>query len=89
MPFRSRNRERCQAQSVGASRIHRRKLPGRPMPRQQLRTIAAKSPERAQVEHPFAQEKAVIACRSATITLSKMADTMKRWGWLDTQIVPR
>ena len=79
------------------SRIHRRKPPGRPMPRHTARANAAKSSVRARVEHPFAHQKGVmglvirtigIARARATVTLANMVYNMKRWCWLDRRSLP-
>ena len=77
--------------------FHRRKPPGRPMPRHQARANAAKSAVRAHVGHPFAHQKGVmglvirtigLARASATVTLANMAYNMKRWCWLDRRSLP-
>lgn len=70
------------------SRIHRRKPPGRPMPRHQARANAAKSAVRAHVEHPFAHQKGVmglvirtigLARASATVTLANPPSRWRTW----------
>ena len=95
--YRSAENERYLASIGKVSRIHRRKPPGRPMPRHHARANAAKSAVRAHVEHPFACQKRVmglmirtigIARASATITLANMACNMKRWCWLDCRTAP-
>jgi IS5 family transposase len=95
--YRSAANERYLAGIGRVSRIHRRKPPGRPMPRHQARANAAKSAVRAHVEHPFAQQKGVmglvirtigLARASAAITLANMAYNMKRWCWLDRRGLP-
>ena len=95
--YRSAENERYLAGIDKVSRIHRRKPPGRPMPRHQARANAAKSAVRAQVEHPFACQKRVmglvirtigLARAHAAVTLANMAYNMKRWCWLDSRTAP-
>jgi IS5 family transposase len=62
--YRSAENERYLAGIGKVSRIHRRKPPGRPMPRHVAKANAAKSAVRAPVEHPFAHHRVPIA-RSA------------------------
>lgn len=95
--YRSAENERY-LQGIGkVSCIHRRKPPGRPMPRHTARANAAKSAVRAHVEHPFAYQKGVmglvirtigLARAKATVTLANMAYNMKRWCWLDRRGLP-
>ena len=79
------------------SRIHRKKPPGRPMPKRTRRANAAKSAVRSKVEHVFAQQKARmgmtirtigLARARAAITLANMAFNMTRWRWLDSRAAP-
>jgi len=95
--YRSAENERYLASIGRVSRIHRRKPPGRPMPRHTARANAAKSSVRARVEHPFAHQKRVmglvirtigLARARATITLANIAYNMKRWCWLDRRGLP-
>jgi IS5 family transposase len=95
--YRSGENERYLADNGKVSCIHRRKPPGRPMPRHHARANAAKSTVRAHVEHPFAYQKGVmglvirtigLARANATITLANMAYNMKRWCWLDRRAAP-
>ena len=95
--YRSAENERYLRGIGKVSRIHRRKPPGRPMPRHTARANAARSTVRARVEHPFAHQKGVmglvirtigIVRASATVTLVNMAYNMKRWCWLDRRALP-
>jgi IS5 family transposase len=96
-PYRSGENERYPADNGKVSRIHRRKPPGRPMPRHHARANAARSTVRAHVEHSFACRKGVmglvirtigLARANATIRLANMACNMKRWCWLDRRAAP-
>ena len=95
--YRSAENERYLRGIGKVSRIHRRKPPGRPMPRRTAQANAAKSAVRARVEHPFAHQKGVvglvirtigIARARATLTIANMAYNMKRWCWLDRRSLP-
>ena len=95
--YRSAENERFLAGIGKVSRIHRRKPPGRPMPKRTARANAAKSSVRAHVEHPFAHQKGPmgmvirtigIARATATVVLANMAYNMKRWCWLDGRRAP-
>jgi IS5 family transposase len=95
--YRSIENERYLANIGRVSRIHRRKPPGRRMPRHHSRANATKSAVRAHVEHPFAYQKGVmglvirtigLARARATVTLANMAYNMKRWCWLDRRAAP-
>jgi IS5 family transposase len=95
--YRSAENERHLAGIGKVSHIHRRKPPGRPMPRHVAKANAAKSAVRAPVEHPFAHQKGVmglvirtigIARARATVTLANMACSMKRWCWLERRGLP-
>lgn len=55
--YRSRKNEKWLSAKMLVSRIHRRKPPGRPMPRHVARANAGKSAIRAAVEHVFAHQK--------------------------------
>jgi IS5 family transposase len=75
-----------------ASRIHRKKPRGKPMPKRTARANARKSQVRARVEHVFAQQKARmgLVIRSigikraeAAITMANLAYNLGRWRWLD------
>jgi IS5 family transposase len=92
--YRSAENEQYLEAAGRVSRIHRRKPPGRPMPRHHARANATKSAVRAHVEYPFAYQNGVMALvirtiglarASATVTLANMAYNMKRWCWLDRQ----
>ena len=84
--------------SIGrVSHIHRRKPPGRAIPRHIARANAAKSAVRAGVEHPFAYQKGGmglvvraigLARARAAVTLANIAYDMKRWCWLDRRGAP-
>ena len=55
--YRSRSNEKWLSGSMLVSRIHRRKPPGKPMPKATARANARKSSIRARVEHVFAHQK--------------------------------
>ena len=55
--YRSAKNERRIAQAGLTSKVHFRKPPGRPMPEPRARANAARSRERAGVEHVFADQK--------------------------------
>jgi transposase, IS5 family len=95
--YRSAENERFLAGLGKVSRIHRRKPPGRPMPKRTARANAAKSAVRAHVEHPFAHQKGPmrlvirtigIARATAAVMLANMTYNMKRWCWLDRTTQP-
>ena len=95
--YRSAENERFLEKLGKVSRIHRRKPPGRPMPKRTARANAAKSAVRARVEHPFAHQKGPmglvirtigLARAAATVTLANMAYNMKRWCWLERRSLP-
>ena len=65
--YRSQANEAWLASIGRVSRIHRKKPPGRPMPRHVARANARKSAVRARVEHVFAQQKAHMGFRVRTI----------------------
>ena len=95
--YRSEANEAYLASIGKVSRIHRRKLKGRPMPRNVVRANAAKSKIRVAVEHPFAHQKGPMAlvvrtigiARARTkIGLANLAYNMKRLVWLDSRPAP-
>jgi transposase, IS5 family len=53
-----------------ASRIHRKKPKGKPMPKRTARANAAKSEVRARVEYVFARQKGPMALVIRTIELA-------------------
>ena len=55
--YRSQSNEKWLAAQMLASRIHRRKPKGKPMPQAMVRANAKKSAVRARVEHVFAHQK--------------------------------
>ena len=69
--YRSQANEAWLASIGRASRIHRKKPPGRPMPRHVGRANARKSAVRARVEHVFAQQKEHMGLRVRTIGLPR------------------
>ena len=69
--YRSQANEAWLASVGRVSRIHRKKPPGRPMPRHVARANARKSAVRARVEHVFAQQKAHMGLRVRTIGLPR------------------
>ena len=69
--YRSQANEAWLASIGRVSRIHRKKPPGRPMPRHIARANARKSAVRARVEHVFAQQKAHMGLRVRTIGLPR------------------
>ena len=89
--YRSAENERHLAGIGKVSLIHRRKPPGKPMPKRTARANAAKSVVRARVEHPFAHQKGPmglvirtvgLARATATVTLANMVynmDTSGNW----------
>jgi len=95
--YRSAENERYLAGMGKVSRIHRRKPPGKPMPRHTARANAKKSAVRALVEHPFAHQKGPmglvirtigLARATAHVTLANMSYNMKRWCWLHRRSLP-
>ena len=76
------------------SRIHRKKPPGKPMPRLTARANRRKSTIRARVEHVFADQKdrmgliirtIGLARAKAKIGLANIAYNMRRLVWLDAR----
>lgn len=89
---RSAENERYPAGLGKVGRVHRRKPPGRAMPKRTARADAAQSAVRARVEHPFAHQNGPmgmvirtigIARATATVMLANMGYDMERWCWLD------
>jgi IS5 family transposase len=85
--YRSRRNEKWLADAMLASRIHRRKPAGKPMPQATARANAKKSSVRAAVEHVFAHQKTRfglfirtigIARAEAKLTLANIAYNMDR-----------
>ncbi|MFD2235452.1 IS5 family transposase [Phaeospirillum tilakii] len=92
--YRSEANEAFLAEAGKASRIHRKKPKGKPMPRATARANAVKSRIRSRVEHVFAEMKGRmglvirtigLARARVAITLANMAYNMKCWSWLDRQ----
>ena len=89
--YRSAKNETMLASRGLVSRIHRKKPPGRPMPRRTRRANAAKSAVRSAVEHVFAHQKGPMALVVRTIGLARarvkiglvnLAYNMRRLVWL-------
>ena len=85
--YRSQANEKCLRAKMLVSRIHRRKPPGRPMPKHVARANAGKSAIRAVVEHVFAHQKnrfglfirtIGIARAQAKLTLANLAYNFDR-----------
>ena len=92
----AKNEAMLQARGL-VSRIHRKKPPGRPMPRRTRRANAAKSAVRSAVEHVFAHQKGPMALVVRTIGLARarvkiglvnLAYNMRRLVWLSRRDVP-
>jgi IS5 family transposase len=93
---RPRNEAMLQARGL-VSRIHRKKPPGRPMPRRTRRANAAKSAVRSAVEHVFAHQKGPMALVVRTIGMARarvkiglvnLAYNMRRLVWLSGRSAP-
>jgi transposase, IS5 family len=69
--YRSGKNERRIAAAGLVSKIHFRKPPGRPMPLPRARANAARSRERAGIEHVFAEQKARMSLFIRTIGLAR------------------
>ena len=69
--YRSKTNEKWLANRMLTSRIHRRKPPGKPMPRATARANAKKSSVRATVEHVFAHQKMRFGLFIRTIGLAR------------------
>ncbi len=85
--YRSQSNEKWLASKMLASRIHRRKPAGKPMPQAAARANAKKSSIRARIEHVFAHQKnrfglfirtIGIARAEAKLTLANLAYNMDR-----------
>jgi IS5 family transposase len=92
--YRSQANERFLAGRLLRSQIHRKKPPGKPMPRRSARANARKSAVRAAVEHVFARQKGPMAlfirtigiARARTkIGLANLVYNMQRLLWLTAQ----
>ena len=92
--YRSAKNEAILARCGFASRIHRKKPPGRPMPERTRIANAQKSKVRSRVEHVFAHQKGPmglfvrtigIARARVKIGLANLAYNMRRFVWLRTK----
>ena len=92
--YRSQANETYLAGLGKVSRIHRKKPPGKPMPRLTARANRRKSKVRARVEHVFADQKdrmglfirtIGLARAKAKIGLANIAYNMRRLVWLDAR----
>ena len=92
--YRSKKNEMMLKGRLLASRIHRKKPTGRPMPTRTARANARKSAVRAHVEHIFAEQKARmglvvrtigLARASTKIGLANLVYNMRRLVWLERQ----
>jgi transposase, IS5 family len=90
--YRSKANETYMAENGFTSRIHRKKLAGRPMPERTRRANARKSAVRSRIEHVFAEQKhrmgllvrtIGIARARVKIGLANLAFNMKRLIWLE------
>jgi IS5 family transposase len=90
--YRSKANETYMAENGFTSRIHRKKLAGRPMPERTRRANARKSAVRSRIEHVFAEQKSRmglfvrtigIARARVKIGLANLAFNMKRLIWLE------
>ena len=90
--YRSKANEEPLARNGFVSRIHRKKPPGKPMPKNVASANSAKSKVRAAVEHVFARQKGpmalvvrtiALARASVTIGLAHLVYNMNRIVWLD------
>jgi transposase, IS5 family len=88
--YRSKANEDYLGDRGKTSRIHRKKLAGKPMPKRTARANTKKSAVRATVEHVFAQQKErmKLMIRSigirraeATIFMANIAYNLGRWRW--------
>ena len=89
--YRSAKNEAHLAEAGFASRIHRRKPKGKPMPQRTARANAAKSEVRSRVEHVFARQKGPMGLVVRTIGLARakmkiglanLVYNMRRMVWL-------
>ena len=92
----ARNEAMLEARGL-VSRIHRKKPPGRPMPRRMRHANAAKSAVRSAVEHVFAHQKGLMGAVVRTIGLARarvkiglvnLAYNMRRLVWLSGRRSP-
>ena len=92
--YRSKANEQHLAQRGFVSHIHRKKPPGRPMPRNVARANGAKSKVRSAVEHVFARQKGPmglivrtvgLARAAVKIGLANLVYNMRRAVWLTRQ----
>ena len=90
--YRSKQNEAHLAERGFVSRIHRKKPPGKPMPRNVARANGRRSKNRAAVEHVFARQKGPMALMVRTIGLARatvkiglanLVYNMSRAVWLD------
>ena len=90
--YRSKANEEPLARNGFVSRIHRKKPPGKPMPKNVASANSAKSKVRAAVEHVFARQKGpmalvvrtiALARASVTIGLAHLVYNMNRILWLN------
>ena len=95
--YRSQANEDFLADCGQTSRIHRKKSPGKPMPKRTARANARKSAVRAGVEHVFAQQKdrmklfirgIGIKRAEATIVMANIAYNLGRWRWWQSRAAP-
>lgn len=94
--YRSKQNEAHLSGNGFVSRIHRKKPPGKPMPRNVARANGGKSKIRAAVEHVFARQKGPMALMVRTIGLARatvkiglanLVYNMNRAVWLDRRRV--
>ena len=71
--YRSKANEQHLRERGFVSRVHRKKPPGKPMPRNVARANSRKSKIRAAVEHVFARQKGPMALVVRTIGLARAA----------------
>ena len=90
--YRSKANEAHLSGNGFVSRIHRKKPPGKPMPRNVARANGRRSKIRAAVEHVFARQKGPMALMVRTIGLARatvkiglanLVYNMNRAVWLD------
>ena len=95
--YRSKANERHLADNGLRSRIHRKKPPGRPMPKRTARANGRKSKVRAAVEHVFAHQKGPMGLVVRTIGMARarvkiglanLVYNMKRVVWLTRRPAP-
>jgi IS5 family transposase len=80
----AKNEAMLQARGL-ASRIHRKKPKGRPMPDRTRRANATKSAVRSKVEHVFAHQKGLMGLVVRTIGLVNLAYHMRRFVWISSR----